>query len=184
VALTVARAAKLSNRADRGDRPRRSHTDCEVTTRPAVNPARATLQPMSQPIRADEAGRYGDLLRQIKLRTTVATAQLEQPPTVFGLETVALHLRMTLELVALSSLLTRRVELQQVAAALERKDYAEARKLAKKANVDYWPQPVQQVPVSPGRFDLPAVTEPFVTESGWGPEWGSAAASSTRGIPM
>jgi hypothetical protein len=88
------------------------------------------------------------------------------------LERSALHLRFVLELLALSSLVTRPGDFDRVASSLRNKGAKAARKLALGVNVDYWPNPVIQQQKAPGQFDLPSVEAGFLTEADWGREFG------------
>ena len=118
---------------------------------------------------------YGSTLRDIKMRIDAALGLLAPPHHNFRIEQAALHLRMVLELIVLSSLITNRAAIESVATALHRKDHKEARKLAKRANPDYWPDPSKQVELpspAPVKFRLEPIDRPIVQEHEWGREIG------------
>lgn len=103
-------------------------------------------------IQEEDRLRYVQVLREIRARTNFAGSMLQaanqsraigEPLGLAGglnLEMAALHLRKVLELIVFGSLVTNRQHVQKVAAALEKKDVEAARKLAKRANPQYWPE--------------------------------------------
>ena len=81
---------------------------------------------------------------------------------------------MSLELIVLSSLLTKHQEMRTVAAALHEQNYNDARRLARTLNADYWPKPTRRdkSKVPEELVPLDAAVDPFVQEDEWGPAWG------------
>jgi hypothetical protein len=131
------------------------------------------------PVSEGDRAQYVAVLREIKVRIEAALQAIANPRHVLEIEHAALNLRMVLELVVLSSLVTNRSAIEAVASALHRKDAAEARKLAKRANPGYWPVPVKQVELSekaPRQFRLEPVDRPYVRENEWGREFGRTSA--------
>lgn len=93
------------------------------------------------PIPGDnERQKYANLLSEIKRKTDVAT-QLVRQPRIAEVEYAALLVRMILEMIVVSSLVTMKGELESVSKVLHKRDYKSARKLARQANVNYWPRP-------------------------------------------
>jgi hypothetical protein len=75
--------------------------------------------------------RYEVLLRQVKDRIDLASSLLSGSPSGEDIERSALHLQLVLELLVLSSLVTRQEDLERVASNLRNKDANEAWKLAR-----------------------------------------------------
>lgn len=135
---------------------------------------------MPLPTRADQL-LYGQVLTEIKMRLREVQDFLTFPvedgrATISGhrLEYAALHLRTSIEFVALSSLVANRPEVEQVATAFHKKDADAAAKIVKRLNPHYWPKPVRLV-IPPDRrppWVLEPVTEGFLREEDWRAEWG------------
>ena len=121
-------------------------------------------------VRDEDVQLYRQVLREIKLRMDAATEALARvPPTRFNADLAAVELRIALELVLLGSLVTNRTEIEKVASALHRHDYAHAKKLLERVNPDYWPRPAKQVPEGPDQvFRHEPITEGYLAAADWG----------------
>jgi hypothetical protein len=120
---------------------------------------------------------YVEVLKQQRLRGEVAK-QFLAAATYPNVESAALQLRFILELIPLAALIANREWVEPVAAAFDRKDPMEARKLVKRANPEYWPVPgertsyVRDGPDQRGRHEFVGIRDGFLTESEWASEWG------------
>jgi hypothetical protein len=92
------------------------------------------------------------------------------PRTQPNAECIAVQLRIALELIVLSSLVSNRSDIGAVATALHKKGPRDARALAQRVNPNYWPKPVKPVLDASGR--LQDVTDGYLTEPEWGPAYG------------
>lgn len=120
-------------------------------------------------VRDEDIQLYSQVLREIKLRVDAATEALARVPTSrFNADLAALELRIVLELVLLGSLVTNRSEIERVASALHKHDYARAKKLLERVNPDYWPRPAKQVPEGHDRFKHEPTPEGYLTAAAWG----------------
>jgi hypothetical protein len=126
------------------------------------------------PASEEDRARYSDVLNEMGTRARGAHEYLEvSPPTLATVEYAALQLRMVLELIVMASFATNRVAVEEVTAALERKNVDEARKLARNANPHYWPRAV----VPTGNAGLEGrSTEEVLTEDEWGRAYGKVSA--------
>jgi hypothetical protein len=88
-----------------------------------------------------------------------------------GIEYCALQLRMALELVVMGSLVTNKAQIETLTSALANKKLDQARKLAKRANPDYWPKPTSPHRQPNGIIDLRPV-EGALTEDKWERSYG------------
>jgi hypothetical protein len=118
---------------------------------------------------------YERLLREIPNRVSLARNLIDGDGDVMALELAALHVRKVLELAIFESFVANRAAVEPIASALHKKDVDAARKLAKRANSAYWPQPVRQVPVGKGEFQLEDLQEGFLRENEWGKAYGSVS---------
>ncbi|WP_324644168.1 hypothetical protein [Pseudarthrobacter sp. LT1] len=116
---------------------------------------------------------YADQMEKIKARIDAA-AMFLQPPHVYpSVEAGLLQLRLALEALALSSLVTNRKAVATVSAAFMKKDHAGALKLVKRVNADYYPLPSEQTLDESGRaVAMREITEGFLTEGEYLPVWG------------
>jgi len=126
---------------------------------------------------APDVNLYADVLQQIKVRLDQADRLLVACPTDWSaelvLENAALHLRKVIELVVLSTLVTNRPVLERVSAKLHKQDAGEARKLIRRVNPDYWPEPIRTTQTGPGRvFEILPVTDDYLLEGEWGKAFG------------
>ncbi len=141
---------------------------------------------MADPLSDDDIARYSDLLTEVKGRIDLAYASMASANEIAGdpantalmvtNEVAALHLRKALELVLLGSLVTQRASMEEVVTALHKKDAEEARRLARRLNLKFWPQPHRQVQVAPGRFELAEETGPYLRDEDFGPAFGLASS--------
>ncbi|MCU1467547.1 MAG: hypothetical protein JWM72_3475 [Actinomycetia bacterium] len=123
----------------------------------------------------EDLQRYANVLREMKGRIDAARGFLQQVCSQYDfalVDAAAVQLRKVVELVVLASLVTNRMALEGVVKALDTKDAGNARKLAQKANPDYWPVPSVQKQVGPGNFENEPITEGYLTEEAWGPTYG------------
>jgi len=120
---------------------------------------------------------YAEVLKEQRLRGQLAE-QLLAGGTYPNTESAALQLRFILELIPLAALIANRDWVEPVAAAFDRKDPTEARKLVKRVNPEYWPVPgertsyVRDAPGQRGRHEFVGIHDGFLTESEWAAEWG------------
>ena len=126
---------------------------------------------------APDVNLYADVLQQIKVRLDGADQLLVACSTDWSAELVlehaALHLRKVVELVVLSTLVTNRAELERVSDKLYKQDAGEARKLIRRVNPDYWPEPIRTTLIGPGGiFEMLAVTDDYLLEDEWGKAFG------------
>jgi hypothetical protein len=120
---------------------------------------------------------YADVLQQIKVRLDEAERLLGTCPTDWSaelvLERAALHLRKVIELIVLSTLVTNRTALENVSDKLHKQDAEGARKLIRRVNPDYWPEPIRTTLIGPGRkFEMLTVTDDYLLEAEWGKAFG------------
>jgi hypothetical protein len=119
----------------------------------------------------EDIERYASLLRELRMRTQLAGLTLRSMPrTQPNAECIAVQLRIALELIVLSSLVSNRSDIGAVATALHKKGPRDARALAQRVNPNYWPKPVKPVLDASGR--LQDVTDGYLTEPEWGPAYG------------
>jgi hypothetical protein len=120
------------------------------------------------PVPPEDQALYAQVLMETVTRIQGARTYLSGDPTRATIEYAALQMRMTLELIVMGSLVTNRAAVGEIASALAKKKVDEARKLAKRANPDYWPKPVRiQKNVMDGTTLVGALTE-----QAWSREWG------------
>src|ERR1700735_4844370 len=104
---------------------------------------------------APDVNLYADVLQQIKVRLDEADLLLASCPTDWSaelvLERAALHLRKVIELVVLSTLVTNRADLESVREKLHKQNANDARKLIRRVNPHYWPEPIRTTLVGLGR---------------------------------
>lgn len=120
---------------------------------------------------------YADVLQQIKVRLDEADQLLEKCPIDWSaelyLERAALHLRKVIELIVLSTLVTNHAELESVSDKLHKQDADGARKLIRRVNPRYWPEPIRTTLTGSGRrFEMFPVTEEYLSEAEWGEAFG------------
>ncbi len=126
---------------------------------------------------APDVNLYADVLQQIKVRLDEADQLLVACPTGWSAELVlehaALHLRKVIELIVLSTLVTNRSELERVSAKLYKQDAGEARKLIRRVNPGYWPEPIRTTLIGPDRiFEMLPITHDYLLEDEWGKAFG------------
>lgn len=113
---------------------------------------------------------YAGVMEQIKDRVARVGA-LEKSLSHPALTYCALELRLAIEEVVLSSLITSRQALNRTADALRSKDMAAARKLATAANPDYWPRGTEPVTKPDGGTEFVDRTD-VLTEERYLKTWG------------
>jgi hypothetical protein len=122
---------------------------------------------------AEDRERYAAVMEEMKGRIDQRYGLLVGNFTYFSVESAALQARLALELLALSSLVTHRDAVAEVASAFERKKPDEALSLVRRLNPSFWPRPTRQLldehGVSVGWED---VTDGYLMEVEWGPSWG------------
>ena len=90
--------------------------------------------------RAQDLELYAAMLTITMQRTQEAERILDRPrPTPGTIEKAALEIRMALENVVLSTLITNRPSVMSVARAFEKKDAGEVRRIVQRINANYWP---------------------------------------------
>jgi hypothetical protein len=125
---------------------------------------------MARPTPSD-LERYETVLRQLGERLRLVRQLLDQPVT--QLEWIAVELRIALELIVLGSLVTNRSAISTVSSVFKIKDVAEARRLVRDVNPEYWPTPLES-----GRQDEQGAQTAqrfegdFLRENEWGREYG------------
>jgi hypothetical protein len=114
--------------------------------------------------------RYQDELVAFGQRLSTVRDLLGHPPTTDLVERAALHLRFVIEGVVLSSLIANRPELEKVSTALHKHDADAARKLLRRTNPGYWPQPYRRVKIAEAQYELHDVAADYVflREDEWG----------------
>jgi hypothetical protein len=125
------------------------------------------------PASDEDRARYSEVLKEMGTRARGAHEYLEvSPPTLATVEYAALQLRMVLELIVMASLATNRVAVEEITAALERKNVDDARKLARNANPHYWPRAV--VPTGDASLEGRSAEE-VLAEDEWGRAYGKVS---------
>jgi hypothetical protein len=125
-----------------------------------------------RPIAQEDVNRYGDILAEVKARVDYAVEVLQSPAEEFDLECAAMHLRKSVELIVLGSLVANRMAVEKVASAIHSKRWDVARGLVRSINPDYWPVPLHIEIDHNGRTSFVAVTDPILNESEVGRAWG------------
>ena len=111
--------------------------------------------------------RYLACMEEIKKRTSVVTAfvrrEINSKYIITTVESVALQLRIILELIALSSLVANREQYRRYRANFK-KDWNAKRILEtlEKANPRFYPVPTQQVLVSKGLYNTPQIESGYL----------------------
>jgi hypothetical protein len=113
---------------------------------------------------------YLRVLREIYVRVEAFRAA-SGSTDLHGIEFGALQLRMALELIVMGSLVTNKAQIEAITSALANKKLDQARKLAKRANPDYWPKPTTPHRQPNGIIDLRPV-EGALTEGKWERRYG------------
>lgn len=124
----------------------------------------------------EELTRYADSMEQVKGRLTAAQEWLLSPPTYPNVEAAALQARLALEVLMLSSLIPNRAAIEKVASAFAKKDHEEARRLVRRVNPNYWPEPGVRVEEAPRRFRLDPVSKPRLGVDEYPATWGKLSA--------
>jgi hypothetical protein len=132
-----------------------------------------------QPLKDEDLKLYVEVMQQIKNRIDAAV-QILRPADLTSLplvELALLQLRTSIELVALSSLISNRYECEKISAAFAGREYADAVKLLRKVNPDYWPRPHEDVvdPDTGMRHHKP-IEVGFLTEAEHPRAWGHLSA--------
>lgn len=92
----------------------------------------------------DDGARYCVALSEMRVRLeSIGQLLTQETITHFDTDLSALHVRKVLELIVMSSLAANRREIAAIASAFASKDVGEVRKLARRVNPLYWPQPVR-----------------------------------------
>jgi hypothetical protein len=113
---------------------------------------------------------YLQVLQEIYVRVEAFRA-VSASTDLHGIEVGALQLRIALELVVMGSLVTNKAQIETITSALANKKLDQARKLAKRANPDYWPKPTAPHRQPNGTIDLRPV-EGALTEGKWERRYG------------
>lgn len=128
------------------------------------------LHEMARPTPSD-LEKYETVLRELGERLRLVRQLLDQP--VKQLEWIAIELRIALELIVLGSLVTNRSAISTVSSVFKIKDVAEARKLVREVNPEYWPTPLESGPHDKeGALTAQRFEGDFLRESEWGREYG------------
>jgi len=120
--------------------------------------------PTAAPIGQEEIELYGNVLSEIKFRAEMAEKKLRDVTEIVELESAALQLRKSIELVALGTLAANRQVVHQVSTALHKKDWDDARKILRNINPNYWPTPFTAKIGPDGKRALEAFVGPFLSE--------------------
>ncbi len=124
-------------------------------------------------VRDEDINLYTRLLQEVKARMDAAGDLLEAVPRSRPrADSIAVELRIVLELLLLGSLITNRTEVGRVTSAFHNQDHESARKLVERVNPGYWPKPTKQIVVGRGQFKLEDITEGFLTPKDWGRAYG------------
>ena len=118
------------------------------------------------PISQVEIELYGNVLSEIKFRAEIAEVKLRDVTEIVELESAALQLRKSIELVALGTLAANRRVVNQVSTALHKKNWDDARKILRNINPNYWPTPFKAKTGADGKSTLEAFDGPFLSEKG------------------
>jgi hypothetical protein len=127
---------------------------------------------MAAPLTQDDLDRYGDVLSEIKARIEHAWGLLENVAERFDLESAALQLRKSIELIALATLAVNRQSATAVSSKLHQADWNDARHILGRLNPEYWPVPFEWRSGADSPPSLEPLQEPFLEESVAGAEWG------------
>ncbi|MFF1828971.1 hypothetical protein [Paenarthrobacter sp. NPDC058040] len=120
---------------------------------------------------------YADQMERIKARIDAALEFLQQPPVYASVESGLLQLRLALEMVALSSLVTNRKAVEAVSTAFAKKEHNDALKLVRQLNPEFWPVPFTRIPNDTGEpIEMRALTSGYLTEDEYLPTWGRLSA--------
>lgn len=119
---------------------------------------------------------YAAMLTFTRQRLQHADGLLAEPPYHrVKIETCALQVRLSLEQIVLSTLVSNRPEVAAIASAFAKKDVSEVRRLVKKVNPRYWPIPFEFRKVEEGRggfWKMEKPSEPYLREDEWGKAYG------------
>lgn len=132
----------------------------------------ATLGPLDE----REIDRYAQVLSEIKARM-LEVEKLDPSLPFPDVEIACLHLRIVLEAIVMSSLVANQHAVGAVAAAFDKGDVGQVRKVVKRVNPDYWPRPVRDVRKESGTSRWEDVDEGFLMESDWGSAYGLLSAA-------
>lgn len=126
---------------------------------------------------SDDFELYAGQMEQVKARINAALDFL-QPPSVYpSVEAGLLQLRLALETLVLSSLVTNRKAVEAVSAAFARKEHKDAFKLARQLNPKFWPVPCTQIHDEKGVVtEMRAISSGYLTEEEYLPTWGRLSA--------
>lgn len=127
---------------------------------------------MPAPLTQQDLERYGNLLSEIKARVEHASKILVNVSERFDLESAALQLRKTIELIMMAAMAVNRQNASAVSSTLHKKNWNEARKLLEKLNPNFWPEPFEDRSITKSTRSLVAVTEPYLSKDDAGREWG------------
>lgn len=144
---------------------------------------------MSQSLLSDEdLSLYAEQMTRIKARIDHAAAFLQTPHTYPRVESGLLQLRQALESTVMSSLITNRAALEQVADAYKRRKHSEVYKLVNRLNPRFWPEPSSQRLGESGTVvAMDAITGGYLSQDDYFGTWGDLSqwlhASSPFGPP-
>ncbi len=118
--------------------------------------------------------RYCAAMEQIKVRIAAAEHSLGQGIVHPNVESACLQVRLSLETLMLSSLLTNREAVAALSSAYAKKDHDAALKLVRNVNVNFWPRPSTQHPsTNGGLLRLEWVETGFLREEDYSTTWGA-----------
>ncbi|MCB5275905.1 hypothetical protein BJG92_03459 [Arthrobacter sp. SO5] len=126
---------------------------------------------------SDDFELYAGQMEQIKARIKAAAGFFEPPNVYPSVEAGLLQLRLALETLVLSSLVTNRKAVEAVSTAFAKKEHKDAFKLAKELNPAFWPVPCTQIHDDDGEvIEMRAIAGGHLTEDEYLPTWGRLSA--------
>ncbi|MFE4948676.1 hypothetical protein ACFQ9V_01060 [Leifsonia sp. NPDC056665] len=125
----------------------------------------------------DDFELYAAQMEQVKARVNAALGFFALPPAYPSVEAGLLQLRLALETVVMSSLVSNRSAIERVTSSFAQKDYKKALALAKEANPSFWPQPSEQrLDTETNLMRMWPITTGYLTEDEYKPTWGRLSA--------
>lgn len=126
--------------------------------------------------RPQDVALYGAMLGFMNQRLAYVDEMLARPPrNRVELEACALQVRMTLEHIVLSTLVTNRPAAATIVAAFAKKKASEVHGLIKRINSRYWPIPFDwsgPEDSNGGTWTMVEPSEPYLREEEWGRAYG------------
>jgi hypothetical protein len=120
---------------------------------------------------------YAAQMEQVKARIDAASHFLQQPKTYPSVEAGLLQLRMALETIALSSLITNRRAVEAVSTAFSKKDHGDALKIVREVNPKFWPVPIEDgYDAKRGLRTMEPIGSGYLSETDYLPTWGRLSA--------